>query len=319
MRVQACAEQLESTGKEMSTALQIFTHEIGERSVSLNALLVGEDPWFRANDAALALEYKNTRQAIRTHVRDEDRQTLENLRGLETSLPLEHNEGAQVFINESGLYSLIMKSRKAEALDFQRWVTSEVLPSIRRTGRYESAQPPQQPSVEASATPRRSAHLQDLAAACQLAQVINSTSRARLHARAQEAIDDLLLPEGDSRHEYVDAEQILRDRAYTEEQIRRLAGEFGKALKLAALHEEHARQSSEQRFGADRKQVGRFHRTQDAGLAEDVLAMFRQRDLHRRVLANEEDPVARRKREARQQVLQNKGRGWKRSRRTGGT
>ena len=304
----------------MSTALQPFTHEIGEQSVQLNALLLGEEPWFRANDVASSLGYKNLQAAVRTHVRDEDRRKLEDLWVTAAVTPLEHNEAAQVFINESGLYSLIMKSRMKHALAFQYWVTSEVLPSIRQTGRYQSAAtPPQQPSIEANATPGRNTRLQDLAAACQLAQIINSTSQARLHASAQEAIDDLLLPEGDNRHEYVDAEQILRERAYSEEQIRRLAGEFGKALKLAAQREEHARQSSEQHFGADRKQVGRFHRTRDASLTEDVFAAFRQRDLHRRVLVGEEDPVARRKREARHRVLQTVGRGWKHPGRTTST
>eukprot|EP00973_Karenia_brevis_P008550 1156781-Karenia_brevis.AAC.1 len=63
-----------------------------------------------------------------------------------------------------------MKSRVRHALFFQQWVTSEVLPNIRKTGQYQNAMPTQPPSVEASSTSGRSTHVQDLAAACQLAQ-----------------------------------------------------------------------------------------------------------------------------------------------------
>ena len=54
--------------------------------------------------------------------------------------PLEYNEGAQMFISESGLYSLIMRSKMAEAESFQRWVTKDMLPTIRRTGQYIAPQ-----------------------------------------------------------------------------------------------------------------------------------------------------------------------------------
>ena len=72
------------------------------------------------------------------HVDEEDKQKLEDLGGTEMVLPLNANEKAQIFINESGLYSLILKSKKEEAKIFKRWVTSEVLPQIRRTGTYEA-------------------------------------------------------------------------------------------------------------------------------------------------------------------------------------
>ena len=55
---------------------------------------------------------------------------------LPDSLMLKYQEGAQVFISESGLYSLVLGSQKAEAKVFQRWITNEVLPSIRKTGQY---------------------------------------------------------------------------------------------------------------------------------------------------------------------------------------
>lgn len=96
--------------------------------------LVGEDgmPWFNANDVCKALGYANTPQTLDDHVDPEDRNTV-SVR-YRTS-----NKGGnpnQNFVNESGLYALIFGSGKPLAKRFKRWVTSEVLPTIRKTGSY---------------------------------------------------------------------------------------------------------------------------------------------------------------------------------------
>ena len=70
------------------------------------------------------------------NVHGEDRAQLKDLGPLSESGPLKHNDGLQVFISESGLYSLILGSQKPEAKVFKRWITNEVLPSIRKTGQY---------------------------------------------------------------------------------------------------------------------------------------------------------------------------------------
>jgi len=93
-----------------------------------------ENPWFNANDVTTMLGYKDTNQAIRKNVGNQDKSTLQNLTRLENGP--KNSSHNSVWINESGLYSLIMRSRKQEAILFQRWVTSEVLPSIRKTGTY---------------------------------------------------------------------------------------------------------------------------------------------------------------------------------------
>ena len=85
-------------------ALQTFHAEFDEHDVSLTALLIDGEPWFRGAEAATALGYKNTRQAIRVNVDDEDKTTLDNLRGLPGSPLTNGNEGATVYISESGLY-----------------------------------------------------------------------------------------------------------------------------------------------------------------------------------------------------------------------
>ena len=82
-------------------------------------------PWFVANDVCEALSYRNTSKAISDHI-DEDERYNE---------PLERG-GSMLFISESGLYALVLRSRKPEARKFAKWVTSEVLPSIRQTGGY---------------------------------------------------------------------------------------------------------------------------------------------------------------------------------------
>ena len=105
--------------------LQIFNNdEFGE----VRTVVIENEPWFVAKDVALALGYTNPRDAVINHVFDDDK-------GVEK---LDTLGGAQnlTVINESGLYSLIFNSRLDSAKKFKHWVTSEVLPSIRKTGGY---------------------------------------------------------------------------------------------------------------------------------------------------------------------------------------
>lgn len=111
---------------------------------------VNDDIWFKGKDIATILEYEKTRNAIIDHVLDEDKISFN---GLTKRLPLSSDtktpksilplkvKGSSIqphtiFINESGLYSLIMSSKMQKAKEFKRWVTKEVLPSIRKTGTY---------------------------------------------------------------------------------------------------------------------------------------------------------------------------------------
>ena len=86
------------------------------------------EPWLVGKDVAQALGYTDTDQALRRHVDDEDKLT----RNFDGS----GQNRSMTIINESGLYSLVLSSKLPTAKKFQRWVTSEVLPSIRRTGGY---------------------------------------------------------------------------------------------------------------------------------------------------------------------------------------
>lgn len=111
-------------------SLQIFkSEEFGE----IRTATIDGEPWFVGKDVAIALGYSNASKAVSTHVDTEDRilKTLEadsqngNVVKTQTAL-----------INESGLYSLILSSKLESAKHFKHWVTSEVLPSIRKHGMY---------------------------------------------------------------------------------------------------------------------------------------------------------------------------------------
>lgn len=89
---------------------------------------------FCGKDVAEALGYKNTEKAITAHVDEEDKEVCRI-----GSSAIQGGNPNMTFITESGVYSLIFKSRLKTAKQFKRWVTSEVLPSIRRSGMYSKA------------------------------------------------------------------------------------------------------------------------------------------------------------------------------------
>lgn len=99
---------------------------------SVRVVEVDGDPWFVGRDVANALGYANTRKAIYDHVDDEDKMYGVTIRD---SIGRSQNPA---FINESGLYSLVLSSKLQSAKQFKRWITSEVIPSIRKTGGYIS-------------------------------------------------------------------------------------------------------------------------------------------------------------------------------------
>lgn len=109
----------------MDSKLQMFQNkEFG----TIRVVEIDGQPWFVGRDVAIVLGYSDTFGALKKHVDDEDRQNCRND-------SFESNRG-MVVINESGLYSLILSSKLPTAKSFKRWVTSEVLPSIRKHGAY---------------------------------------------------------------------------------------------------------------------------------------------------------------------------------------
>lgn len=105
--------------------LQIFKNkDFGE----VRVIAINDEPWFVGKDVAEILEYKRTADALNTHVDGEDKGVGE--------IQTPGGKQKMIIVNESGLYSLIFSSKMKKAKEFKRWVTSEVLPTIRKHGAY---------------------------------------------------------------------------------------------------------------------------------------------------------------------------------------
>ena len=113
----------------MNKGIQIFKNdEFGQ----VRGILINDEPYFIGKEVAEVLGYVNSKDAIQKHVDDEDKQIILRSQFATLKIP---NRGLTV-INESGLYSLILSSKLPNAKKFKRWVISEVLPQIRKTGGY---------------------------------------------------------------------------------------------------------------------------------------------------------------------------------------
>lgn len=110
----------------MTNDIQVFKFE--EMNVEISGLLINGEPYFVGKSVADSLGYTNPAKAIKDHVDEEDKLT--------ERIVMAGQGRNMTLINESGLYSLILKSKLEGAKKFKRWVTSEVLPSIRKHGAY---------------------------------------------------------------------------------------------------------------------------------------------------------------------------------------
>lgn len=110
--------------------LQIFNNnEFGQ----IRSLVLDDEVWFIGKDITMALGYSNDRKALQDNVDANDRRLIQKSPEVTLEIP---NRGITA-INESGLYSLILSSKLPSAKKFKKWITSEVLPSIRKTGSYQ--------------------------------------------------------------------------------------------------------------------------------------------------------------------------------------
>lgn len=120
-----------------NTTISFFTFN---STFNIRYEIINGQPWFLANDICTVLEYGNSREALRKHVfkGDVTKRDTPTISGIQS----------MSWINESGLYSLILRSKMARAQEFQRWVTSEVLPSLRQYGYYALPQQQALPTSE---------------------------------------------------------------------------------------------------------------------------------------------------------------------------
>lgn len=114
----------------MQSTSQIIPFRFDTREV--RTLLIEDQPWFFAVDVCSALNLRDTNKAL-LGLDDDEKREHEQYSG---------SGRKPVLINESGLYSLVLRSRKAEAKRFKKWVTAEVLPSIRKYGYYQERENP---------------------------------------------------------------------------------------------------------------------------------------------------------------------------------
>ena len=122
-------------------AVKVFNHPVFGQVRVIDDNASGE-LLFCANDVTHALEYANGRKAVADHV--DSRDILKRDMGVVTGKKADGTDAYQTvnttFINESGVYSLIFSSKQERAKEFKHWVTSEVLPSVRKTGQYNANQ-----------------------------------------------------------------------------------------------------------------------------------------------------------------------------------
>lgn len=149
----------------------------------------GGQPWFVGKDVADILGYSNSSKAIPQHVDEEDRQ--------KQNLPTAQNGklvAASWLINESGLYSLILSSKMPKAKEFKRWVTSEVIPAIRKHGGYLTADKIEQALTDPDTIIKLATTLKEERAARQQAEASLQAAKPKvLFADAVSASDSTIL------------------------------------------------------------------------------------------------------------------------------
>jgi prophage antirepressor-like protein len=260
----------------MTSALRVFEREFDSHQAQLHLLKVGDCVWFKAGSVATALGYRKPRNAIERHVDEEDKTCLCALRTAtndESGGDAGDLDDDTIFINESGLYSLVLRSKLPSARAFTRWVTSEVLPAIRRTGVYTRA-----PS---STWLDRTARIQAVGAACEAANALGLELGEPQRQAAVAAINDLLVPPEHELNDLVDAAEYLRRRGHNDSEVRRLSSEFGRALKAA--RPARARVHVIADFGPDTHFLQKYHVRDDALFLDSVYTAFRGRELFGRV------------------------------------
>ena len=241
-----------------------------ELSINLTSILILNnetnefEPWFIAKEVATLLGYTETAKAVRTHVDELDQRILSrsecevlfgNAPTSESDESIENSDDLKVsnsdtldnstsisnrgmkFINESGLYTLIARSNKPEARKFQRWVTSEVLPSIRKTGSYGLQQIDKKQLLQLTIINSKPKSVEQLAAIAELEQ---------LHADEKKALEDELNTVSEQLADIGDELEIAKSEMFTNKQafeiVRNkftisyadstLKAKLGKALKL---------------------------------------------------------------------------------------
>ena len=230
---------LTTVGCATQSSVKYFNNS--ELSINLTSILILNDqtnefePWFIAKEVATLLGYEKTKEAVNRHVDELDQKILsyneckelfgqniisgetfenaEDFRGPINEPPkntININSQGMKFINESGLYTLIARSDKREARKFQRWVTSEVLPSIRKTGSYGLPQIDKKQLLQLTIINSKPKSVEQLAAIAELEQ---------LHADEKKALEDELNTVNEQLADMSDELEIAKSEMFTNKQV----------------------------------------------------------------------------------------------------
>lgn len=167
----------------MTSELKVFENPAFGR---VRTVEIDGEPWFVGKDVAEALGYRDTSDALKKHIDADDKLTRRFA---------DSGQAREMYvINESGLYSLILSSKLPGAKEFKRWVTSEVIPSIRKTGGY-TLKPMTDYQKEQTRLKEENAHIRKAQILERLANQYEGTYRQILHAYAtKELSGKFLLP-----------------------------------------------------------------------------------------------------------------------------
>jgi prophage antirepressor-like protein len=197
-------------------------------SAELRTIAVNDEPWFVAADACRILGLKNTTMALKALDDDE-----KGLNQIETPGGLQK----MAIVSESGLYALIVRSDKENAKPFRKWVTSEVIPAIRKTGRYEIASTEaalpviaSQPELDRVAIARAQIEMLGVGVSTGLLDKLWATSKTHIIA-ARVLGEEPELPETVKPYYVPD---FLKDMGLTSKEIKSEQSWFGKRVKAYA-------------------------------------------------------------------------------------
>lgn len=197
--------------------LQIFNNEeFGQ----VRTVVIDNEPYFVGKDVAVALGYKNSRVALQDNVDAEDK--------VVTKVTTSGGTQDTIVINESGLYSLVFGSKLETAKKFKRWVTSEVLPSLRKTGSYEM--PKKTPENDRTTIMLMNARSRMAQTYLRLAEVdtLSGTYKTILAAKAAEVLaGEAILPLPKSERKVYSAGDVGARFGISANKVGRLANEHG--------------------------------------------------------------------------------------------
>lgn len=197
--------------------LQIFNNEeFGQ----VRTVVIDNEPYFVGKDVAAALAYKDTSDALKRHVEAEDKLTR-----CFTDSGQRRN---MLIINESGLYALVFGSKLETAKKFKRWVTSDVLPSLRKTGSYEM--PKKSPENDRTTIMLMNARSRMAQTYLRLAEVdtLSGTYKTILAAKAAEVLaGEAILPLPKSERKVYSAREVGARFGISANKVGRLANEHG--------------------------------------------------------------------------------------------